>query len=110
MELYGQIDLSALGEVVRQHPDAVRVVKTRDGKEHKYINISVCQRRYPDQYGRTHYIRTNVNKDEQKQGVKYFVADLKESRYEGAKPAAPAKGNAPAPTETPAEGKDDLPF
>lgn len=105
MKLYGQIDLAALGNVVRNHPELVKTFTTKDGVIHKVINVNVEARKSPDQYGRSHYIKVAVKKEQQKQGVNYFVADLKESQQNAQAPQA-------APQNPPQQNEDDgdLPF
>lgn len=102
-DLYGQIDLTALGNIARNHPDAIRKVTFKDGSVHQMLNISVAARQQADQYGRTHYIKAGIKKAEQKDGVKYYVADLKPSG--GEQQAAPATAAAPQP-----EQNGELPF
>jgi predicted RNA-binding protein YlxR (DUF448 family) len=77
--LYGEIDLTLLGQIVRQHPEAVRKVTFKNGTTHQFLSINVNARQQTDQYGRTHFIKAGIKKVEQKQDVNYFIADLKPS-------------------------------
>lgn len=79
--LYGSIDLTILGNIVRQHPSLVREVTFKDGSNHKFLQIDVSERRQPSEKGNTHYIKATCKKDQQMQGVNYFIADLKPSTY-----------------------------
>lgn len=106
MELYGQIDLAVLGDIVRNHPEAVKTFTTKDGKTHKCINITIGERKTPSTYGHTHFLKVGVKKEQQKQGLNYFVGDLKPSQQ-----AEPPKQAQPAPQQMPPKkGDDDLPF
>lgn len=102
-DLYGQIDLTALGNIARNHPEAIKNVNFKDGSVHQMLNISVASRQQADQYGRTHYIKAGIKKADQKDGVKYYVADLKPSGEQQAAPAAPQQEPQPG-------GDDPLPF
>lgn len=77
--LYGELDLTLLGQIVRQHPEAVKKVTFKDGTTHQLLNINVYARQQVDQYGRTHYIKAGIKKAEQKQDANYYIADLKPS-------------------------------
>lgn len=107
MDFFGQIDLTALGQIAREHPEAVKVIQKKDGTQHKYINISVNERKEPNQFGHTHYIRVGgIPKASQKPGVNYYIADLK--------PSVQQQTAAPAPQQqagaAPSAGDDNLPF
>ena len=94
MELYGQIDLAVLGDIVRAHPEAVKTFTTKDGKTHKCINITIGERKTPSTYGHTHFLKVGV-----------FVGDLKPSQQ-----AEPPKQAQPAQQQTTTKKDDDLPF
>lgn len=79
--LYGSIDLTILGNIVRQHPSLVREVTFKDGTVHKFLQVDVSERKQPSDKGHTHYIKASCKKEAQVQGVNYFVADLKPSTY-----------------------------
>ena len=106
MELYGQIDLAVLGDIVRAHPEAVKTFTTKDGKTHKCINITIGERKTPSTYGHTHFLKVGIKKEQQKQGLNYFVGDLKPSQQ-----AEPPKQAQTQPQQMPPKkGDDDLPF
>lgn len=88
--LFGQIDLTALGNIVRQHPQLVKEVTFKDGTVHKFINIDVATRQQASDKGHTHYIKVSCKKDQQVQGLKYYIADLKPSQYSNNQSAQPA--------------------
>lgn len=110
MDFFGQIDLTALGQIAREHPEAVKVIQKKDGTQHKYINISVNERKEPNQFGHTHYIRIGgIPKASQKAGVNYYVADLKPSVQQQAAPA-PQQPSSAASSAAANGSNDDLPF
>lgn len=105
--LYGEIDLTLLGRLVRNHPSLVKKVQFKDG-EHQLLNINVNERQQASEKGNTHYIRASVKKEEMVQGVNYYLGDLKVSQYQ-AEPQRPVK--AQRPVDNPQSGGDeDLPF
>ena len=78
---YGSIDLTKLGEIVRKHPELVRVANMKDGSQHKFLNIDINEKQNgADQYGNVAYLKASCKKDQQKQGVNYYLCDLKESQ------------------------------
>lgn len=107
--LYGSIDLTILGNIVRQHPSLVREVQFKDGI-HKMLNIDVNERKQPSDKGATHYIKASCKKEQQVQGVNYFVADLKPSQYGAASQQQPAVQAAPATAPIENADTSDLPF
>ena len=106
--LYGSLDLTVLGKLVRQHPELVRKVNFKDG-EHQLINIDVFGRQEADQYGNLATIKASCKKDQQKQGLNYYLANLKKSQYQGdgqqQQQAQPKQQPAPA-----ADDANVLPF
>ena len=109
--MYGSIDLTVLGKLVRNHPDLVKTIIFKDG-EHKVINIDVFAKREEDQYGNVAYIKATCKRDEQKEGLNYFLANLKESKFQDA-PVQQSQQAAPAPQparQQEAAAEDDLPF
>lgn len=78
--LFGQLDLTALSNLCKQHPQLVKEVQFKDGV-HRLLNIDVAARQQPSDHGHTHYIKASCKKDQQMQGVKYYLADLKPSTY-----------------------------
>ena len=77
---YGQIDLTKLGQIVKNHPELVKNITFKDGV-HKLLDISVNARQQTGQHGEAAYIKAKCKKDEQREGVNYYVGDLKVSTY-----------------------------
>lgn len=107
--LYGSLDLTILGKLVRQHPELVRKVNFKDG-EHQLINIDVFGKQQPDQYDNVATIKASCKKDQQKEGLSYYLANLKVSQYQNdnQQQQQPARQNQ-APQQS-ANDNDDLPF
>ena len=103
--LYGNLDLTVLGNLVRQHPELVREVDFKDGK-HKLLNIDVYQKQQEDQYGNVATIKATCKKEQQKQGVNYYLANLKVSQYQN---NSQQQTQQPAPQLAP-QDDSDLPF
>lgn len=102
---FGSIDLTKLGQLVRQHPELVKVANMKDGTQHQFINIDISPKQSgADQYGNVAYLKVACKKAEQKQGLNYYLADLKLSQNQQ-QAAAPAPQPTPAPT-----GNNDLPY
>jgi predicted RNA-binding protein YlxR (DUF448 family) len=102
---YGSIDLTRLGEVARKHPELVRVVNMKDGTQHKFLNIDIGMKQQKDQYGHVAYLKVSCKKAEQRQGLNYYLADLRESQNQQ-QPQNPT----PPPAAAPQNTNDDLPF
>ena len=108
--LYGQLDLTVLGKLVRQHSDLVKTVIFKDG-EHQLINIDVFAKRETDKYDNVAVIKASCKKDSQKEGLSYYIANLKESKFQD----APVQQSQQAPPPQPVQqqepaANDDLPF
>lgn len=112
MGYFGSIDLTALGQIARQHPQLVRDVTFQDGTVHKFLSIDVSERKQPSDKGHTHYIKVTCKKEAQVQGLKYYVADLKPSKFGSESQQQPVVQAAPAPSGAVPQGEDenDLPF
>lgn len=105
---YGSIDLTKLGQLVRQHPELVKVANMKDGTQHKFLNIDISPKKQPDQYGNVAYVKAACKKAEQKQGLNYYLCDLKLSQNsQSQQQAAPQQ---PAQAKQTTNGNDDLPF
>ena len=104
--LYGNLDLTVLGNLVRQHPELIRIVDFKDGK-HKLLNIDVFEKQQADQYGNVATIKASCKKDQQKQGVNYYLANLKVSQYQNNNNQQQTQQ--PAPPLAP-QDDSDLPF
>ena len=105
--LYGQIDLTVLGKLVRQHPELVRKVNFKDG-EHQMINVDVFEKQQQDQYGNVATIKASCKKDQQKEGLSYYLANLKVSQYQNDNQQQSRPQAAPAPQSQ--NDDDSLPF
>lgn len=106
--LYGTIDLTKLGNVVRQHPELVRSVQFKDGTTHKLLNVDIRQRQVQDQYGNAAYMKVGVKKAEERQGVNYYLGDLKVSQYQ-AEPQQAVKAQRPVDNPQ-SRGDEEFPF
>lgn len=100
---YGSIDLTKLGLLVRQHPELVKTANMKDGTQHKFLNIGIDPKRQTDQFGNCAYIKASCKKEQQKQGVNYYLCDLKLSRQQSA-------GQQPAAATGTQTAGDELPF
>ncbi len=104
-QYYGEIDLTKLGQIVRQHNSLVRKIKFKDG-EHQMIRVAVLQKDAADKFGNAASIKVACKKEEEVQGVIYWVGDLKPSTpMETAK--TPSIDDPLPPLN---EDKDGLPF
>ena len=103
---YGSIDLTKLGQIVKQHPELVKVANMKDGSQHKFINIDINEKQQTDQYGCTAYIKVSCKRDEQKQGLNYYLSDLKPSKF------GDSNQQQSQPVQQPVQhnSEDDLPF
>lgn len=106
MGYYGSIDLTKLGQIVRQHPELVKTVNMRDGSTHQFINIDINEKQQADQYGNVAYVKVSCKKSEQKQGLNYYLTDLKPSQNNQQQPAQQQQ----APQAQAADNSDALPF
>lgn len=73
----------------------------KNGK--KYLNIVVNKRREVSQFGMTHYVKAHCKKEQQREGVNYYIGELKPSSYQNSNTAAPGTADTPG-------NEDDLPF
>lgn len=88
INLYGSICLSDIPKEL--------ITTGRNGK--KYLNVEVRQRREPSAYGNTHYIKASCRVQDRREGVNYFIGDLKPSRFQdGVQDAQPAQTFTPLP-------------
>ena len=108
--LYGSLDLTVLGKLVRQHPELVREVEFKDGK-HQLLNIDVFGKQQADQYGNVATIKASCKKDQQKPNLSYYLANLKVSQYQNdnQQPQQRPASQQSAPQQS-ANSNDDLPF
>lgn len=92
--LYGSICLTDIPKEL--------ITVGKNGK--KYLNIVVNERREVSQFGMTHYVKAYCKREQQREGVNYYIGELKPSDYQSNN-AAPVSSSAPV-----AHGEDDLPF
>lgn len=109
--LYGNLDLTVLGKLVRQHPELVREVEFKDGK-HQLLNIDVFGKQQADQYGNVATIKASCKKDQQKEGLSYYLANLRISQYQNdnQQPQQRPASQQPAPQNNAGSDDSDLPF
>lgn len=106
-DYYGSIDLTKLGAIVRQHPELVKTVNMKDGTQHKFLNIDISKKQGgADQYGNVAYLKASCKKADQKQGLNYYLCDLKLSQNQQQQQSAAV----PAQTSQEPSSTDDLPF
>lgn len=104
--MFGQIDLTILGRLVRNHPSLVKKVQFKDG-EHQLLNINVNERQQASEKGNTHYIRASVKKEEMVHGVNYYLGDLKPSTFGGNNVQQQQQ---PRPAKQETKEDEDFPF
>ncbi len=103
---YGSIDVTLLGQIVRQQPDLARNVQMKDGTTHMFVNIDVYAKEQPDQFGNIASIKVSCKKEQRREGTKYYIANLKKSQF-GEQQTQQQPPTPPQPTK-PAD--DGLPF
>lgn len=97
---YGKIDYTNLCRLWRDHKELFEMVDFKDGK-HALLKVNFNERQQADDHGNTHYLKANCKKDEQKEGVNYFISSgFKESQKQNT-----AEQQAEAVPE-----QDDMPF
>lgn len=107
---YGSIDLTELGNIIKQHPSIVREVQMKDGSTHKFVPIDIWDKGQPDQYGNAASMKVSVKKEERKEGVKYYISNLKQSKYEQQPQAPSVLQEAPKPQQQQPTEDLGLPF
>lgn len=106
VNLYGSICLSDIPKEL--------ITTSKNGK--RYLNIEVNELRQPSQYGATHAVKVSVKKAERKEGVNYYIGNLKPSKFGNnsaestAAVATPAVAVPPAVVDDAPITDDDLPF
>ena len=76
-DLYGRIDLTKLGEVVRNHPEMIKTWTDKNGVEHKQINVNVYSKD-KDDYGNVAFMKIPCKPENMKlQKGAYYFCDLK---------------------------------
>lgn len=108
--LYGSIDLTLIGRIVRQHPELIRKVQFKDG-EHQLLNINIHDKREAGQYGNIAYIKAACKKDQQREGINYYLANLKLSQFQDEQQSPVPNAQPYYPAQAPAQSSEnDLPF
>lgn len=80
----------------------------KNGK--KYLNIEIGERRQPSQFGATHYVKASVKAEQKREGMNYYIGDLKPSRYDNNQPTQNVSATAAAPQFNQPNDDGDLPF
>ena len=110
MNYNGQLDLTRAGIIARRHPELVKHVKFKDGIEHMLIDVSMFSLQQPDKIGNTATLKVKCKKDEQIEGVNYYLGNFKDSdqgkQQQPAQPVAEEQDYYPPPPVNP----EDLPF
>ncbi len=88
MNYHGQLDLTKAGIIARKHPELVKKVMFKDGTEHMLLNISIFDLQQPDKIGNTATIKVRCKKEDQVEGVNYYLGNIKESEERQQQPAA----------------------
>ena len=108
MNYFGQLDLTKAGIIARRHPELVKHVTFKDGTEHMLLDIGIFELREPDKIGNTATIKVRCKKEEQIEGINYYLGNIKQS--EQAQPQQPAHPVAEEDDYTPPTDPEDLPF
>ena len=112
--LFGQIDLTELGKLVKTQPNAFKKVQFKDGTTHLFGKIVVKPLRNQTQY-KTDFIKLYVKREEEQQGVNYFVGDAVDKDAQQTQQQAPEQNAAPAQATAESaaqapEASEELPF
>lgn len=100
VNLFGSICLSDIPKEL--------ITTAKNGK--KYINIEVKLMRQPSQYGHTHTVKASVKKNERKEGVNYYIGNLKVSKFGSDSEAQETTAVEQAPAFSAPNDPNDLPF
>lgn len=106
---FGQLDLTKLGLIAKQQPQLVKEVQFKDGI-HKLLNVSLLELDEPDKFGNTVTLRVDCKKDNQVQGLSYFVCNMKESQFSQQQPTQQQTPSWDTPAPRIEEHQSDLPF
>lgn len=102
--LYGSICLTDIPREL--------ITTSKNGK--KYLNIEINELRQPSAYGATHAVKLSVKKADRKEGVNYYIGNLKPSKFGNADNAestsATLVAQAQADDALSEPMSDDLPF
>ena len=104
---YGSISLTKLGDIARQHPEAVKEVEFKDGHKEKMIDCDLYLNEAPDQYGRIASLKAKNAKDKPRLDKSLaYVCSFKEAEQ---REQQPSNNYQPRQQEEMPNG-DDLPF
>lgn len=101
--LFGSICLSDIPK------EQMKKVLCKDGKERIYLNVSVVERKQPQEFNGklyTHFISCAPKQEERKEGVNYYIGDLITYQPTIEAPSAEQIANAPSV----GDDDDDCPF
>lgn len=110
------IDVTKLGDIIREHPQLVREKEMKDGKVHKFVSVDINERREVSESGATHYIKVNLWKLIPREGMNYYLADVYPNNFEKKgviNNNTPQFGNQTPPEEVKVNSNgsiDNLPF
>lgn len=88
--------------------EVMKKVMCKGGTQKIFVNIAVMERKEPVTFGDrtyTHFVSCAPKKEERKEGVNYYIADLQNYNPQPSIPTAEQINKAPAVSE-----EDDLPF
>jgi len=97
--LYGSICLSDIPKEL--------ITTAANGK--KYLNVTIDERRQPSQYGMTHYMKAYCRKEQRKEGINYYIGELRPSNNAHTQPSNAQSQGTAAPVQ-PLQQHDTLPF
>lgn len=109
-DYYGQLNLTKLGEIVKNHPELVKEVTFKDGRKEKLININVNQKAIDD-WGNAAYIKVPCKEGQKLDKGRYYISDLKireEKKHIGGEKYE--KREDFFPPENNKSGNDEFPF
>lgn len=73
---YGEIDLTKLGQIARQHEELVKKVNCKDGV-HLIVKAVVLDKERTDEHGSTATLKVDCKREEERNGLNYFLGDYK---------------------------------
>lgn len=82
--------------------ELIKEVTLKDGTKKKYLNISIWERKQPTEFGQTHNVSCMPKKEERKDGVNYYIGQLK--------PIVVSSPSIEDIENSPSAPIDDLPF
>ena len=104
MLLTGSINLTDIPK------ECIKQIQCKDGKTRAFLNIAVLDRKEPVVFGErryTHFISCAPRKEERKEGVNYYIADLEERTPQPMQPTSQQVEKAPMAAQSVI---DELPF